>query len=292
MDKSSLFSIGEVSKMFHLSAGSLRHYEALGIFVPEYIDPQTNYRYYSARQFEILNTVRYLRALDMPLPQIADFLKNRDIDVIEEKLLMQKHRVMQKKKELENVEKKIDNRLNQIRDAQSSELDVIKLSLEPPCRLIIIKNSTRLKSLEAIETSVSRISESEDEPVVFLGKVGFGISEENISNGIFDRYDCVFLVIEDEDNYSGEAENLPEALCVSVRFCGVHNDAAQRYEQLTEYMKKNGLRAAGFSREITLVDYGMTNDTKKFVTEIKIPVVPKDWFEKNFKNFSNYLLTE
>ena len=117
------------------------------------------------------------------------------------------------------------------------------------------------------------------------GKVGFGISEENISNGIFDRYDCVFLVIEDEDNYSGEAENLPEALCVSVRFCGVHNDAAQRYEQLTEYMKKNGLRAAGFSREITLVDYGMTNDTKKFVTEIKIPVVPKDWFEKILKIF-------
>lgn len=285
MDKSSLFSIGEVSKMFHLSAGSLRHYEALGILVPEYVDPQTNYRYYSARQFEILNTVRYLRALDMPLPQIADFLKNRDIDVIEEKLLMQKHRVMQKKKELETVEKKIDNRLSQIRDAQNSELDVIKLSLEPPCRLIKIKNSTRLKSLEAIETSVSKISESEDEPVVFLGKVGFGISEENITNGIFDRYDCVFLVIEDEDNYSGEVENLPEALCVSVRFCGVHNDAALRYEQLTEYMKNNDLRAAGFSREITLVDYGMTNDTKKFVTEIKIPVVPKDWFEKNLKNF-------
>ncbi len=285
MDKSSLFYIGEVSKMFHLSAGSLRHYEALGILAPEYVDPQTNYRYYSARQFEILNTVRYLRALDMPLPQIADFLKNRDIDVIEEKLLMQKHRVMQKKKELETVEKKIDNRLSQIRDAQNSELDVIKLSLEPPCRLIKIKNSTRLKSLEAIETSVSKISESEDEPVVFLGKVGFGISEENIANGIFDRYDCVFLVIEDEDNYSGEVENLPEALCVSVRFCGVHNDAALRYEQLTEYMKNNDLRAAGFSWEITLVDYGMTNDTKKFVTEIKIPVVPKDWFEKNLKNF-------
>ena len=192
---------------------------------------------------------------------------------------------MQKKKELETVEKKIDNRLSQIRDAQNSELDVIKLSLEPPCRLIKIKNSTRLKSLEAIETSVSKISESEDEPVVFLGKVGFGISEENIANGIFDRYDCVFLVIEDEDNYSGEAENLPEALCVSVRFCGVHNDAALRYEQLTEYMKNNDLRAAGFSREITLVDYGMTNDTKKFVTEIKIPVVPKDWFEKNIKIF-------
>lgn len=28
----------------------------------------------------------------------------------------------------------------------------------------------------------------------------------------------------------------------------------------------------GFSREITLIDYGLTNDTEKFVTEITIPV--------------------
>ena len=28
----------------------------------------------------------------------------------------------------------------------------------------------------------------------------------------------------------------------------------------------------GFSREITLIDYGITNDTRKFVTEISIPV--------------------
>ena len=110
MDKSSLFSIGDISKIFHLSPGSLRHYETLGILIPEYVDPESNYRYYSAKQFEILNTVRYLRALDMPLPQIADFFKNRDIDVIEDKLLIQKQQVIQKKKELENIEKKINKR--------------------------------------------------------------------------------------------------------------------------------------------------------------------------------------
>jgi len=32
MDKSSLFSIGDISKIFHLSPDSLRHYEALGIY--------------------------------------------------------------------------------------------------------------------------------------------------------------------------------------------------------------------------------------------------------------------
>ncbi len=32
------------------------------------------------------------------------------------------------------------------------------------------------------------------------------------------------------------------------------------------------MRIAGFSREVTLIDYGITSDPGKFVTEICIPV--------------------
>ncbi len=272
MDKSSLFSIGDISKIFHLSPGSLRHYETLGILIPEYVDPESNYRYYSARQFEILNTVRYLRALDMPLPQIADFFKNRDIDVIEDKLLIQKQQVIQKKKELENIEKKINNRLRQIADAKSSELDIIREFICPPSRLIRFRGSLKLRNQDEIEASVSMLSEREDEPVVFLGKVGFGISEENLLRGDYDKYDYIFLVIEDEDKYSGKIETIPESSCVSVRFRGSHGEAALQYKKLSEYMKNKGLKIAGSSREITMIDYGLTNDTEKFVTEITIPV--------------------
>ena len=85
MDMPKLFRIGDVAKLFNISVSSLRHYERTGLLVPEYIDPESGYRYYSTRQFEPLNTIRYLRALDMPLSEIADFLQNRDIDLIEEK---------------------------------------------------------------------------------------------------------------------------------------------------------------------------------------------------------------
>lgn len=65
MEKHELFQIGDVAKMFHLSVGSLRHYERIGLVMPEYVDQETGYRYYSTRQFECLNTIRYLRVLDM-----------------------------------------------------------------------------------------------------------------------------------------------------------------------------------------------------------------------------------
>ena len=121
MDTSKLFQIGDVAKMFHLSVSSLRHYETVGLLTPEYIDQSTGYRYYSVRQFEVLNTIRYLRALDMPLSEIADFLQNKDVELIEEKLRQQKETVVAKQQELKRIERKIDNRLKQLWDAQNSE---------------------------------------------------------------------------------------------------------------------------------------------------------------------------
>ena len=71
--KKDLYQIGEVARLFHLSISLLRHYDKTGLVTPEYTDPDTGYRYYSIRQFECLNTIRYLRALDMPLEEIGDF---------------------------------------------------------------------------------------------------------------------------------------------------------------------------------------------------------------------------
>ena len=129
MEEEKLFRIGDVAKMFHISTGTLRHYERIGIVVPEFIEEKSSYRYYGIRQFEVLNTIRYLRVLDMPLEQIADFLANRDIQVIEEKLQNQKEMIREKKRQLEVIERKIDHRIHQIQDAASSKLDEIRMQL-------------------------------------------------------------------------------------------------------------------------------------------------------------------
>lgn len=272
MEDEKLFQIGDVARMFHLSPGSLRHYEQAGLLKPEYIDTQTGYRYYSVRQFEVLNTIRYLRALDMPIRQIEDFLKNRDIDVIEDKLLKQKELLVKKQRELALIEKKIDHRLQQLRDAMNSELDVIRVKTFPGCRMVVVKDSLRPQSYLDLEYAIRRLTENQAESVVFLGKVGVGISKEKLAKHQFEQYDSVFLVLDEEDRYEGSIEERPEEKCVSIRFCGSHKEAGERYEKLMEYMEKEKLQAADFSREITMIDYGITNNTDKFVTEICIPV--------------------
>ena len=72
--KNELFQIGEIARLFHVSVSTLRHYDRIGLLSPEYTDPDSGYRYYSTRQFECLNTIRYLRELDIPLEQIGQFI--------------------------------------------------------------------------------------------------------------------------------------------------------------------------------------------------------------------------
>ena len=163
MDRKKLFPIGEVSKLFHISVSSLRRYETIGLLTPAYISPDSGYRYYGPEQFEVLNTIRYLRALDMPLPEIADFLQNRDIDRIEEKLQQQKQAVLQKQQALKRMEQKIDHRLRWLRDAQSAPLDTVCLVQLPACRIVWVSDCLRIGASADMEAPIRKLDRSDAE---------------------------------------------------------------------------------------------------------------------------------
>ena len=272
MNLPKLFRIGEMAKLFHLSVSSIRHYEDMGLLTPEYIDPSSGYRYYSTGQFEAFNSIRYLRALDMPLDEIADFLQNRDINKFEEKLRQQKAVVAEKRRELKRIERKIDKRLNQLHEASVSELGKIETADIPACRLYWVKQSLKIRDYRDMEEPTIKLAQSQAEAVIFLGKVGVGISAEHLREGKFEQYDGIFLVLDEEDRFNGEVMDIPQTRCVTVRFRGSHRESPEQYRMLTDYIRREGLEIAEFSREITIIDYGITDDTDKFVTEISIPV--------------------
>lgn len=272
MDKGDLVQIGDIAKMFHISVGTLRHYEKSGLLLPEYIDANTGYRYYSTRQFEVLSIIRALRALDMPLEQIADFLHNRDIDKMMKMLEQQREIVIHKQNELKIIENKIERRIKLIEDAVSSEFGSIKIKQIPAQRVAWLRNTLSLNSYLDLETSIRQLEKDENETVAWLGKVGVGIAKEKLNNKKYDEYDMVFLILDKDDIYTGNTEIWKEETCVAIRFCGSHKDAPEQYKRLVEFIAKHKMAICGFSREITMIDNGITNDEKQFVTEIQIPI--------------------
>lgn len=270
--KEDLFKIGEVAGLFNVSVSTMRHYEKLGLVEPEYVDPDTGYRYYSTDQFEVLNTLRYLRLLDTPLESISDFFHDRNTESMKAMLKVQREEVSGKINELLRLEKKIERRLQFIEEAECHPLNEIEDIMSDEARVVWLKYTMSPGSNDDIERSIKMLEGDQKEPMIFLGKVGIGLSPENLSLRKYDSYDMVFLILDDEDDFKGEFIEMPSERCLTIRFRGTHKDAPPYYDKLLDRMDEMDLRPAGPSREIALIDWGLSKDPDDFVTKIEIPV--------------------
>jgi DNA-binding transcriptional MerR regulator/effector-binding domain-containing protein len=75
-----MLTIGDFSRMTHLSVKALRHYHDLGVLAPAAVDPFTGYRFYDTHQVASAQVIRRLRDLGMPLDSIAAVLAAPDVE--------------------------------------------------------------------------------------------------------------------------------------------------------------------------------------------------------------------
>jgi DNA-binding transcriptional MerR regulator len=73
-----LLTIGDFSRMTHLSVKALRHYHDTGVLEPAAVDQFTGYRSYEASQVPAAQVIRRLRDLGMPLDGVKAVLAAPD----------------------------------------------------------------------------------------------------------------------------------------------------------------------------------------------------------------------
>ena len=266
-----LFRIGEVARLYGVSVSTLRHYERLNLLWPEYIDPETGYRYYSVNQFEPLDTIRYLRQLGLPLPEIASFINNRSLPEIQRMLELQLGEVRERQRELASVERQILNRLEQLA-ASPVPLGTVAEGPLAARSMAVLERSIYPEDAASLELAIRELVSAGEGPGVFLGKIGLGVSAESLAARRFRPCDFLFAVLESGEAHSGRVLDFPAAEGLSIRFAGGHELAAPAWERLFERMDTLGLAPGGPALEITMIDYGLTNDTSEFLTEIQLPV--------------------
>ncbi|MHA7985182.1 MerR family transcriptional regulator [Rathayibacter sp. CAU 1779] len=76
----SLVSIGDFSRMTHLTVKALRYYHDVGVLAPADIDPDSGYRRYSTEQVPVAQVVRRLRDLDMPIDAVREVVSAPDVE--------------------------------------------------------------------------------------------------------------------------------------------------------------------------------------------------------------------
>jgi DNA-binding transcriptional MerR regulator len=71
-------TIGEFSRITHLSVKTLRHYHEVGLLEPVDVDPGTGYRHYTTGQIPTAQVIRRFRSLNMPVEAVKAVLTAPD----------------------------------------------------------------------------------------------------------------------------------------------------------------------------------------------------------------------
>ncbi len=80
-------SIGDFSRMTHLSVKALRHYHDVGLLEPAEIDRWSGYRYYRPDQVATAQVIRRFRDLGMPVDHVRAVLQAPDLETRNELMM-------------------------------------------------------------------------------------------------------------------------------------------------------------------------------------------------------------
>lgn len=113
--KAGLLGIGEVAERYNISARTLRLYHKLNLIVPNYVDEQTGYRFYSEEQFPRLEIVLQMKEAGVKLKQIEHMLKTQDVTFYESVLGQQLDQIQEEIKDIKFKRDMLRNQLENLK---------------------------------------------------------------------------------------------------------------------------------------------------------------------------------
>jgi DNA-binding transcriptional MerR regulator len=274
-----MFRIGEFSKIAQVSGRLLRYYEGIGLLKPEYSDPQTGYRYYSARQLPRLNRILVLKELGLSLDQVARLLdEHTSTAEIRGMLVLRKAQIEQAVQEERERLRVVETRLQQIdTHGHLNEPDVI-LKAIPPQQFLSLREV--MSGMDAIRRTVQRII------TVVPAKLG----ANNLNNIALIIHSPIFdpqsldieigyllhgsapsiLKLSEEQILTGHSLDAVETMATLVHV-GRIDERHVVYGTLGTWVEQNNWQICGDMREI-IMQLPLRSPEDEAVIEIQIPV--------------------
>ncbi len=272
-----MFRIGQFSIIAQVSGRLLRYYDEIGLLSPEFTDPQTGYRYYSAGQLPRLNRILVLKELGLSLEQIARLLdQDTSTDEIRGMLTLRKAQIEQSVQDEMARLRVVEARLQQIDvHGQIQEPDVVLKSV-PAQQFLALREV--LPGMGAVRRLVERISVAI--PTV-VGHNSLGHIAVVIHFPVYDPEALDFEIGYLLTGKAPESVRLSEERTLTVRelpaidtmatlaHVGHVSDTHRSYGALGNWVEQNRWRIIGTGREVLMQLPGKEDEA---VIELQLPV--------------------
>lgn len=232
-------TIGDVSKMHHISSKMLRYWDHIGLLKPHIVDNMTGYRYYSTSQFYLFNFIKYLKELGVPYSEMKRHLNETEMNGLTHLLKTQMEAADRRIKQLQDIKSSFSDHLSSIEEAMTmKDIGVAKIESYSERRIIAI--DTPIPSRTSFEKAIRRLEKLIDgSPTLLLPSVGLLMAAENLASG--DRYSFsgAFVPSEGRSTLKTHVRILPAGRYAVLRFWGTIQTSADHYRKLADFMKKN-----------------------------------------------------
>jgi DNA-binding transcriptional MerR regulator len=259
-----VLTIGEFSRLTHLSVRTLRRYHDAGLLVPATVDQTTAYRYYSVDQIASAQVIHRLRSLDVPLADVHEILLSPDAGT--RAGLVAEH-VRRLESELQRKHAAVVA-LRRLLSPEPAPFDV-SLRNVPPMTAAAVSADVHLEHV--LSWYAGAAAELQAAVVEPSGAPGGMYDDALFQTG---HGHVVVYVPTAEPPRTGRVHplTLPAAELVVTTHEGPHDDIDVTYGELGRWVVENALSVTGPVRETYLVGPRDTAEPTAWRTEIAWPV--------------------
>jgi DNA-binding transcriptional MerR regulator len=272
-----MLGIGDFARHGRVSVRMLRHYDAIGLLRPAYVDQVTGYRSYDAGQLSQLNRIVALKGLGFTLQQVR-FILDDEVSVEELRGMLRLRQA-----ELQSQIATDTARLAQV----EARLRIIEREGEMPADDVQIKRIPGIRVAELTATATAASFEPEsiapvigplyDELHTRLDRAGLTTAGPGVAY-YEDSPDGDGVLVnaaipvdadpgEDHDFVIVDLPEIEQAATIMHR--GAMDDVMPTIQALARWIHANGYRSVGYNREL-YIELGENRDA--WVTELQEPI--------------------
>lgn len=269
-----LLSIGEMSILSRIPIKILRYFDKTGTVKPAFIDPVTQYRFYSKSQLPFILVVRELRLSGHSLADIRKISRITEVGqyaaLLDEKLAQ----IEKQKKKLQNFQQQYASWKKYIEYLTNTQYRNISVK-HIPSRTVLFTRSRSKYEHFALNVRIAEIHHlMHDNNLYNKGPLMAVLhnNDQSLNQEDADIEVCIEVLSPKPFNYPFIKE-IPAGLYASVFHQGSFESLiTEIYPELQNWIKGHHYQATGPAVQVYLWAAGMGQFPEKLVTEVQIPV--------------------
>lgn len=260
-----MLTIGEFSRLTHLSVRTLRRYHEASLLEPAVVDETTSYRYYAVDQIPTAQVIHRLRELDVPLGDVRRIVRSPDPAV--RASLVADH--------LQSLEAELDR-------TRAAVASLRRLLRPDPAPIEVELRAEPARTVAAVTAVVDHrdvgawYAGAMAELEAAVGEVRTGPPGGTYDNALFEEGHgrALLYLPTAAPPRSGRVHpvTLPAVELAVATHVGEHDDVDVTYGELGAWVVENAMSVAGPVREVYLVGPRDVGDPAAWRTQIGWPV--------------------